>query len=149
MSSSDNELSSGSPTAEDLLDRLRASGARVTAARRAVIQALVDGGPHPTAEDLAAKVVISHPDVHRSSVYRTLDALAEIGVVSHVHLGHGSAVYHLSDDDDLHLLCRLCGAVDHIPSTAMAAAARSIEQETGFAIRPGHYALSGLCERCK
>ena len=30
--------------------------------------------------------------------YRTLDALEEIGVIDHVHLGHGRAVYHLIDD---------------------------------------------------
>ena len=92
-----------------ILDRLRAEGGRVTTARRALILAMVAADGHMTAEDLAVSVQAAHPDVHRSTIYRTLDALERLGVVDHVHLGHGRAVYHLADEPHHHLVCEECG----------------------------------------
>lgn len=133
---------------EDVLERLRSSGARLTTPRRAVIRALVEGEPHQTADDLADLVALRHPEVHKSTVYRTLDALAELGLVEHVHLGHGRAVYHLHGDDDLHLLCSSCGLVTHIPSSSLDSSRERIARHTGFVLEPGHFALPGLCAGC-
>ena len=133
---------------DDVLDRLRAAGARLTTPRRAVIQALVDGPAHPTADDLADRVAVGDPDVHKSTVYRTLDALADLGLVAHVHLGHGRAVYHLTGDDDLHLLCSSCGVVDHVPADIFDATRSVIRSARKFHLDPGHFALPGLCDAC-
>lgn len=137
-----------SPTVDDILLRLRSAGGRLTEPRRAVIEALVSGGDHPTADDLAEQVAQHHPTVHKSTVYRTLDALSELGIVDHVHLGHGRAVYHLSNDTDLHLLCDQCGAVDHISAEVLATSRAAIAQATGFVLEAGHFALPGLCRNC-
>src|SRR5688500_7914635 len=76
----------GAPEVEEVLDLVRSRGGRVTAPRRAVIGALLAGqGEHLTAEDVAARVQDDHPEVHLSTVYRTLEALEELGVASHVH----------------------------------------------------------------
>ena len=137
-----------SQTLDDILARLRSAGGRLTEPRRAVIEALVSGGDHPTADDLAAQVGTRHPTVHRSTVYRTLDALAELGIVDHVHLGHGRAVYHLTDDTDLHLLCEQCGAVAHINADILDASRVAIAEATGFVLQAGHFALPGFCRTC-
>lgn len=113
-----------------------------------MIEALVTIEDHPTADDLAAHVAGTHPSVHRSTVYRTLEALTDLGVVEHVHLGHGSAIYHLTGNDDLHLLCDRCGAVAHIDGAALEASRELIEHQTGFVLQAGHFALPGLCSTC-
>lgn len=41
----------------------------------------------------------------------SLDVLAELGVLEHVHMGHGPAVYHLTHERHVHLVCRGCGVV--------------------------------------
>jgi Fe2+ or Zn2+ uptake regulation protein len=120
----------------------------MTQPRRAVIEALVSVGDHPTADDLAEHVAATHPSVHKSTVYRTLDALTELGLVEHVHLGHGRAVYHLTGDTDLHLLCERCGAVAHISADLLDPTRSVIEQATGFVLEPGHFALPGVCAGC-
>lgn len=120
----------------------------MTEPRRAVIEALVSVSDHPTADDLADHVSITHPTVHKSTVYRTLDALAELGLVEHVHLGHGRAVYHLTGDTDLHLLCEHCGAVTHIHADVLDPTRAVIEATTGFVLEPGHFALPGACVTC-
>lgn len=136
------------PTLDDILERLKTSGGRLTEPRRAVIEALVSIGDHPTADDLAARVAVVNPSVHKSTVYRTLDALAGLGIVDHVHLGHGRAVYHLAGDNDLHLLCEQCGSVAHISPDVLDPSRSIIEKTTGFVLEAGHFALPGLCHPC-
>ncbi len=101
-----------------------------------------------TAEDVAATVQQDHPDVHLSTVYRTLEALERLGVVDHVHLGHGRAVYHLADDDHHHLMCEECGAVIEVPETLFDDVARSVRQRYGFSLRSKHFAVVGTCRAC-
>ncbi|MFP5328345.1 MAG: Fur family transcriptional regulator, partial [Acidimicrobiia bacterium] len=84
---------------------LRAKGGRMTSSRRVIIDVLLSGDAHLTADAIAEAVQRRHPDIHRSTVYRTLDTLTELGVVTHVHLGHGPSVFHLADEDHHHLVC--------------------------------------------
>ena len=120
----------------------------MTPARRALVDALVDAPGHVTADDLASEVQARHPDVHRSTVYRTLETLEELGIVDHVHLGHGRAVYHLADDPHQHLVCEACGAVVEVPDDVFADLARLLKRRYRFTIRPNHFAVLGRCASC-
>ena len=133
---------------ERILDELRAGGGRITPARRALVTALLETDTHVTAEDLAAAVQRSHPDVHQSTIYRTLDALEELGVVDHVHLGHGRAVYHLADDAHQHLVCEACGEVVEVPDGVFADLGDTLQRDYRFTIRPNHFAVLGRCAGC-
>jgi Fe2+ or Zn2+ uptake regulation protein len=130
------------------LDRLRADGVRITAARRAVVTAITDATDHLTADEIAAHVAVTNPDVHRSTVYRTLDALERLGVVTHVHLGHGRAVYHSTDRLHHHAYCESCGAVVELPGDALAEVEQRLREETGFQVDSHHFALVGRCRLC-
>ena len=128
-----------------IFSQLRARGGRITAARRALVTALLEADAHVTADDLATLVQAAHPEVHRSTIYRTLDALEQLGIVDHVHLGHGRAVYHLADDPHNHLVCEVCGAVVEVPNSLFEHLAADLEERYGFAIRPHHFAVLGRC----
>ncbi len=106
-------------------------------------------GGHVTADELAATVQREHPDVHLTTVYRVLDALEELEVVDHVHLGHGRAVYHLTDETHQHLVCEVCGTVVEVPDEVFAGLASDLDAAYGFAIRPHHFAVLGRCANCK
>ena len=131
-----------------LVAELRARGGRVTSARRALLQAMVDADGHVTAEDLAERVEAAHPDVHLSTIYRSLDVLEGMGIVDHVHLGHGRAVYHLADDPHQHLVCEGCGAVVEVPDATFSELKASLHDRYGFTIRPSHFAVIGRCSAC-
>ncbi len=133
---------------EAILGRLRERGGRITRARRALVGALVSAEHHVTADDLAELVQRARPDVHRSTIYRTLVDLEEMGVVDHVHLGHGRAVYHLLDDPHQHLVCEACGAVIEAPDTLFRPLARRLLADYGFTLRPHHFAVLGRCGEC-
>lgn len=135
---------------DDVLAGIRAAGGRATPARRAIVEVLVGGRRHQhlTAEEVAQRVQAVLPDVALSTVYRSMEALEELGFVEHLHLGHGPAVYHLADEQHLHLVCESCGAVTELPNSTLDAIGIEIRRRHGFRIEPRHFALSGRCERC-
>ena len=141
--------SDGSRRVGTILHQLRSDGSRLTAARRALVEALVEADDHHvTADDLVAAVHRSAPAVHRSTVYRTLDALEQAGVVEHVHLGHGRAVYHLTDDRHHHLVCDRCGTVVEVPEGVVAPLRDELADGYGFVVSGRHFALPGVCRAC-
>ena len=135
--------------ADELVGQLRSRGVRITATRRAVVETLVEVGSHVTAEDLHARVRHRHPDVSHSSIYRTMDLLTELGIVVHVHLGHGPAEYHLADDVHAHVVCSGCGSVAEVGPTLTDPFAAHVAEHLGFALDLRHFALTGRCSGCQ
>jgi Fur family ferric uptake transcriptional regulator len=131
-------------TAEELLDQLRAKGARITTARRLVVSTLLGATGHITAEELAATIRQQHPEVHLSTVYRTLDSLEKLGIVEHTHVGHGPSVYHAGVTHQ-HLVCEECGAVTDVPTHLLEDVQTTLRQQFGFELHIGHFALLGRC----
>jgi Fur family transcriptional regulator, ferric uptake regulator len=133
---------------EEILGRLRERGGRVTMPRRAIITALLEADDHVTADALVDAVRTAQPEIHLSTVYRTVETLTELGVINHVHLGHGPAVYHLTDDAHHHLVCDDCGAIIELPKDVFDALGRRVERDYGFRLDAHHFALGGHCRSC-
>ena len=132
-----------------VLGRLRASGGRATSARRILLRSLFSNPRHRTAEQLAVEVQAEAPDVHLSTVYRYLDELERIGVVSHVHLGHGPASYHVAPATHGHLVCEECGAVIEVDDAEFGSLSRQLLDVHDFAVDPHHFAMLGRCANCR
>jgi len=135
---------------DDGLDAaLRARGLRATPQRRLVLDAVTALG-HGTPEQVGERVQRVAPSLSLSTVYRTLELLEELGVVSHTHLGHGAPTYHPAGHaDHIHLVCQRCGSVgeadvEHARSLADVLATR-YQFETDLA----HLSLHGLCLDCR
>jgi len=134
--------------AEPLLAVLRDKGQRITVGRRAVAEIIVDA-PQLSAEEIVTRVQSDHPEVHASTVYRTLETLEEAGLIRHVHLGHGPARWQLADDPSHHLVCEGCGAVQLVPRDRFDGVRDAVEAEFGFAIAFHHFAMTGRCAHCR
>jgi len=134
---------------DSILELLSEGGGRRTAARQAIVEAIVAAGNHVTADDIARRVQRRFPSVNISTVYRTLDTLEDLGVLDHVHLGHGRAVYHLTDEEHEHLVCESCDAVIELPASKLKPFLRSIEREHGFEVDRRHFAIVGVCRSCR
>lgn len=128
---------------------LRSEGNRVTTSRRLLIRCLVEAKGHLTAEEIADDLQRRAPDIHLSTVYRNLDELERLGIVSHSHLGHGPATYHLATKVHGHLVCEDCGATIEAPDEIFSELARVVLEAHGFAIDPHHFAVLGRCSRCR
>jgi Fur family transcriptional regulator, ferric uptake regulator len=143
--------SDGDPTPAvpaELVSLLRRAGLCMTSQRATVLAALGDVGPHPTAEAVAERAQELDPGLHLATVYRTLHLLEEHQVVSHVHLGHGPAVYHRAHERHAHAVCVACGHAFEVPEALLDPFADELAGRLGFVLDPGHFALSGWCDHC-
>lgn len=88
--------------------------------------------------------------VNISTVYRTLELLDELGLVTHTHLGHGAPTYHLADDaDHVHLVCRSCGQVREGASELIQATVDRLAADEGFSVDVRHFSIFGVCRECQ
>ncbi|HEV2087845.1 MAG TPA: Fur family transcriptional regulator [Cryptosporangiaceae bacterium] len=130
-----------------LTEELRSRGLRMTASRQLVLEAVQRLG-HATPEQVHTSVRETATGVNLTTVYRALELLEEIGLVTHTHLSHGPPTYHPADDQHVHLVCRSCRAVTEAPVALLAEVAGQLRDERGFVADIGHVALFGLCARC-
>ncbi len=87
-------------------------GYRMTAARRAILEAFVVSHGHITADDLVAVVRENAPNVGRMTVYRTLDIMCQLNLIHPVYQGTGAAHYVLlHDGHHHHIVCSICDKV--------------------------------------
>jgi Fur family transcriptional regulator, ferric uptake regulator len=130
-------------------DRLRAGGYRVTPQRQLVLEA-VAALEHATPESILAQVQLTSTAVNLSTVYRSLEVLEEVGLVTHAHLGHGSPAYHSADEaPHIHLVCSGCGRVLSVPAEVAEPFASVLESSTGFRADIAHVTVQGLCHACR
>ncbi len=144
-------LTEGASDTDAVLRLLRAGGGRATATRRATIDVLLSAGDdeHLNAEEILHRVRRQVPDVAESTVYRTLASLEELGVITHLHLGHGPSTYHQAANSHQHLVCQTCGSIIDVPDTIFDDLAAHIDEGYGFIIDPRHFALQGTCRACR
>ncbi|MFE2559055.1 Fur family transcriptional regulator [Streptomyces sp. NPDC059352] len=127
---------------------LRQRGYRLTPQRQLVLEA-VDALEHATPDDILVEVRRTASGVNISTVYRTLELLEELGLVSHAHLGHGAPTYHLADrHHHLHLVCRDCAEVIEADVEVAADFTGKLRETFGFETDMKHFAIFGRCAAC-
>ncbi len=92
--------------------------------------------------------------IGRSTVYRTLEALAEQGSVRKYQGMQGITQYqHVVDaarcDDHFHMMCSRCGNLMHVDCSLMRAMSEHLMLEHGFRLDPRETILVGVCEKCR
>lgn len=131
-----------------LQDRLRARGYRITPQRQLVLDA-VTALRHGTPDVICAEVQRRASGVNLSTVYRTLELLEELGMVTHTHLGHGAPTYHsATDEEHLHLVCRDCGAVTETDVALADPFVAELGRRHGFVTDVAHFSVYGTCREC-
>lgn len=131
-----------------LADALRKRGLRLTAQRQLVLEAVHDLG-HATPEQVHQAVTGVAAGVNITTVYRTLELLEELGLVTHTHLSHGSPTYHkVGGRQHVHLVCRSCGGIDEIAPELVGPLVDTLARKRGFRVDIGHLALLGTCACC-
>ena len=128
---------------------LQASGYRVTPQRQLVLEA-VTKLHHASPEKIFAEVHQKARGVNVSTIYRTLELLEQLGLVTHTHLGHGAPRYHLAAEaQHVHLVCRDCGRVTELAPEAAYPLVRVLDEEHGFETDVGHLTVFGTCRDCR
>ena len=129
------------PTAPAAFAAVRANGLRLSTARRLLLGALFEADRPLSAEELAG-------DGDVASAYRNLDVLEGLGLVTHVHLGHGPGRYQPAGRPREFVVCEGCGDVSPLSPTAGDAVRSAVLDAVGFRARFTHFPLAGLCPAC-
>jgi Fur family ferric uptake transcriptional regulator len=135
---------------DDALAVVRAHGLRLTGARRLVLEALFAVERPVSAEEIAAGLGGALPASDLASVYRNLETLERLGLIRHVHFGHGAGLYELRRaQQHEYALCERCERVTAVPASEVDSARVLLERV--FAIEPHftHFPLIGLCRSCR
>lgn len=133
-----------------LLDDLRVRGYRLTPQREMIVEAIAHAGRHVTAEEVFGQVHAHTRAVNIATVYRTLDLLSELGLVSRGDLGGGKVSYAaLSHGPHCHLVCRTCGRVIEADSELVADLDERLQEACGFSPDLGHFVMNGVCAECQ
>jgi Fur family ferric uptake transcriptional regulator len=133
-------------------DRLRSRGLRWTPQRRILVEVLANTDGHVTGAELIERCRAIDPDTIPSTVYRTLDMLEELGVVSHSHGADGREEFHvLPAVEHAHLYCRGCGGAWELAAedVAVSTTVKAFDAARGFDVDVSHLTLTGLCATCR
>lgn len=133
----------------DILGTMQASGARLTAPRRAVARVLGESDGWMSVEAIAVRARRHCPSIGLVTVYRTLDLLESLGIARRVHGPTGCHGYALASIDDGHfVVCRGCHQVIEFEGCDVDRVVRRVARRTGFQVEAHMLELVGLCPAC-
>ena len=128
---------------------LRARGLRWTPQRRVVLEVLAGFDGHVTGADLVDGCLALDPATTPSTVYRTLDVLEEIGLVSHSHGREGRQEFHVNPAADHgHLVCSSCGRSWELDPAEARPLVGRLRSARGFEVDVAHLSIEGRCADC-
>lgn len=148
----DNNTKITMSTYEQIANRLRQHGERITIQRRLVIEALLDTGAHMTINDINAHTQQAQDIVTLSdpTIYRILQWLKDLELVSQTDMAESGIVYQIIDaDKHHHLVCLNCGITIDVDDTLFDDMRDQLHQEYEFHARIDHMAIYGYCTRCE
>jgi Fur family ferric uptake transcriptional regulator len=133
----------------DTASVLSKQGYRLTPQRLMILSAIKDSDDHISAEEIHGQVVARFPNVNISTVYRTLDLLERLGMVTKTDLGGGRVRYHPAEKGHHHhLVCRECGAIIDLDESLLSPLKDALLREYGFIADLRHLAIMGNCSNC-
>ena len=136
--------------AQAWLEQLKDRGYRLTASRRAVVQALAESDRALTATEIYDLARRSYPTLGLVSVYRTLETLEALELIQRVHQKDECHAYLAAFSGHQHLvLCQMCGSAEFFLGDDLEALFARVERESGYQISEHWLQLFGVCAECQ
>ena len=126
------------------------NGHRLTPQRMLVIEVLHNADKHISAEEIYAQLHSRYPYANISTVYRTLELLKKLDLVTETNFGEGRVRYHVAEKGHHHhLVCNSCGMIIDLEESALHPLQDTLLQKYDFDADLRHLAISGECRRCR
>jgi Fur family peroxide stress response transcriptional regulator len=133
--------------ANAIVQTLKSKGLRVTPQRFAVYANLLSRSDHPTVEQILVDLNKDCPVSSQATIYSSLQALREVGLVREVLLEEGVSRYDANIDAHHHFYCRCCGAIEDIPwDTFQSIQLKSLRR--GLSAETYEVTVKGVCDSC-
>jgi Fur family ferric uptake transcriptional regulator len=144
---------SGNEAARDrFLAFLASKRLRLTAQRRAIVEAAFHTQKHFTADELLAWARSRDRSVSRATVYRTLPLLTESGLVHEMDFGKDQKVYdpnYAARPHHSHIICKDCDKIVEFEDAQIAQLEDEISQRLGFSLKSQRLEITAECDELK
>jgi Fe2+ or Zn2+ uptake regulation protein len=135
---------------ERLMEALTEAGYKLTRPRLAVLDVMAESPDTLGPADILSRARRVYPKVGLTTVYRTMELLADLGLVRRIHTEDGCHSYALRGaDHGHHLICRSCKQVVEFEGCDLSPIIGAVAERTGFAIQDHWLELFGVCPRCQ
>ena len=126
-------------------------GVRSTRQRKAVVDVLAEIDNFASAKEIHQELASREHNVGLTTVYRTLQSLAEIGGVDVLTVTGGETLYRQchAEGHHHHLVCTNCGRTVEIDGGPVEAWAQNIASQNGFTLSSHEAEIFGLCAECQ
>ena len=136
--------------AKDIAARLSRKGYRMTPQRIMILEAIEGASGHISAEEIYQDIKKRYPGLNISTVYRTLELLQELGMVTETDMGDGRVRFHSAGHEHHHhLVCSKCGKVTDLDESMLAPLSAMLSDKYGFRADLKHLAIFGHCKDCE
>jgi Fe2+ or Zn2+ uptake regulation protein len=135
--------------ASDYAPQLRARGFRMTTQRMAILHVLRHEGTHLSPSTVYKKAVKELPGLTEPTVYRTLEFLADNGLVRPSYASNGHLTYEIAGIEHHHIVCRNCGSENEVEHTLLESLYRLLETTSGYRSIDSHVTFFGICPSCQ
>jgi Fur family ferric uptake transcriptional regulator len=134
----------------NLIEELKTRGMRVTPQRAIIFEAIEKLEGHITAEDIYSEVQKINSFISLATVYRTLELLHEMSLITPTNLGGSQTYYALKGHGaHHHLVCLECGAIEEFDDDLFDLLRRQVGDQYGFDVQTDHMSLFGVCRTCQ
>jgi len=127
---------------------LKRNGFRLTPQRRVILDVIHEAHGHLTAEDIIEYVGSRVEGVDKSTIYRTLDLLEDLGCVYRNRVGDHYIYHHAEGGHHHHVVCHACGKSIDLDDDVFEPVKSAVELKTGFRVGFSHVVMRGLCPDC-
>ena len=135
--------------ASEYTPQLRARGFRMTSQRLTILHVLHHEGRHLSPAEIYKQARRQLAGLTEPTVYRTLEFLAQNGLVRSSHAGNGHLTYQIAGEDHHHMICRICGSEMEIQHTLLEDLYRKLESTSGYLRIDSHVTFFGVCPQCQ
>jgi Fur family ferric uptake transcriptional regulator len=126
------------------------AGYRLTSPRRALAGLIAGRSGHFTADELLEESRRRRLGLGRATIFRSLDVLADLGVVERLDLPSGGHAFVACEPaHHHHVVCSACGRSTGVDDHGLEAVATAIGRETGYRVETHRLELFGLCPACQ
>ena len=131
------------------VEKLKATGVRMTPQRHAILEYLLSTMSHPTADEIYKALEKDFPNMSVATIYNNLRLFKEAGLVRELTYGDSSSRFDANMSDHYHIICRRCGKITDFEYPPLIEVEEEAARKTGFRVDSHRMEVYGLCAECQ
>jgi Fur family ferric uptake transcriptional regulator len=115
-----------------------------------ILENFLETEGHPSVDDLYQIIQRKHPEIGRTTVYRTLKLLCDAELAEAIELQDGLTRFEhrYKHEHHDHMICVECGVIMEFASEEIERLQYAIATRHGFTVDSHRHQIFGVCQKC-